>query len=171
MKEKKQPEDKTLPKQELNIEELEKQLKGCKTKKDEYLAGWQRARADLVNYKKEEKERISQLSSYFNTDLILKLLPILYNLALAEDKIPEELKQNENIKGLLQIKIQIQGFLKDQGVQGIETLEKKFDPNFHEVVEEVEAKDMDKGIIVEEVQRGYLLKDKVLRPAKVKISK
>lgn len=171
MAEKKQSEDKASEKQELNIEELKKELEDCKKKRDEYLAGWQRARADLVNYKKEEKDRINQLSSYFNNDLILKLLPILDSLNLAENKIPEELREDENIKGLLQIKIQVQDFLKNQGVKRIETLEEKFDPNFHEVVGEIEAKDRDKGIIVEEVQRGYLLNDKVLRPAKVKISK
>lgn len=155
----------------LDIEKLKKQLEDCQKQKEEYLAGWQRSRADFINYKKEEKDRITQLSSYFNTDLILKLLPILDNLNLAEKKIPENLRKNENIKGLLQIKIQIQDFLKNQGVKEIESLGKKFDPNLHEVVGEVEIKDQESGIIIEEAQKGYLLNNEVIRPAKVKISK
>lgn len=152
-------------------EELEQKLKECQKLKDEYLAGWQRERADFLNYKKGEFERIGEILKYAGTGLIFKFLPVLDNLELAEKEIPKELKDNENVKGLLQIKTQIRDILKNQGVEEIESLGRKFDPNFYEVVEEVKMKDKESGIVIEEVQKGYKIHGKVLRPAKVKVSK
>ncbi len=154
-----------------HIEELKKKLEECQKKRDEYLAGWQRARADFLNYKKEEMERIKEILKYGNENLILKILPILDNFELIEKKLPENLKNDENLKGVLQTKTQFQDFLKNQGIEEIKTIGEKFDPNFQEVVEEVEVKDKESGTIIEETQKGYILNGKVLRPAKVKIAK
>jgi molecular chaperone GrpE len=164
-------EEEKREKSELNLEELKQKLEECEKLKDEYLAGWQRERAELLNYKKEEMERIGELIKYADLGLILKFLPILDNFEIAEKKLPENLKTDENVKGLLQIKNQILDFLKNQGVEEIKSVGEKFNPNFHEVIEEVEVKDKEPGIIVEEVQKGYLINGKVLRPARVKISK
>ena len=164
-------EKKEAKKDDIDKEDLAKKLEECEKLKDEYLAGWQRARADFVNYKKEELERIESLISFANTGLMLKILPILDNFELAEKKMDSKLKSDDNVKGLLQIKSQIQDFLKNQGIEEIKTTQMKFDPKLHEVVEEIEVKDKEPGIIVEELQKGYLLSDQLLRSAKVKISK
>jgi molecular chaperone GrpE len=153
------------------IEELKKKLEEAEKLKNEYLAGWQRARADLINYKKEELERVGELIKFSANGLILKILPILDNFEIAEKKLPEDLKNNENVKGILQIKNQILNFLKEQGVEEIKSVGERFDPNFHEVVEEVEAKDKEPGTIVEEIQKGYKINGRLLRPAKVKVAK
>jgi len=158
-------------KKELNIEDFKKQLKECQKQKEEYLAGWQRSRADFLNYQKEKMERIGEILKYGKVELVLKILPILDNFEIVEKKISPSLKNDANIKGLLQIKTQLLDFLKNQGVEEIKTIGQKFDPNFHEVVEEVETKDKKSGVIIEEVQKGYLLYGKVLRPAKVRVSK
>lgn len=160
-----------VQKKEPTLDELKKQLEECQKLKDEYLAGWQRARAELLNYKKEELERIGELIKYADTGLILKILPILDNFEIAEKKLPENLKQDENIKGLILIKNQIQDFLKNQGVEEIKTIGEKFDPNFMEVVEEVEGKNVDSGIAIEEIQKGYKIHGRLLRPAKVRVVK
>jgi len=164
---------------EQNIEELKKKLEECEKLKDEYLAGWQRERADFLNYKREELERIGEILKYTNVGLILNILPILDNFEIAEKKLPEDLKNDENVKGILQIKNQILDFLKNQGVEEIKSAGEKFDPNFHEAVEEIEpssakateGKDIKSGIIVEEIQKGYKIHGKVLRPARVKVAK
>jgi len=181
----------SVPKQELNIEELKKkgdeskdssspvdisrdisrELEECQKLKDEYLAGWQRERADFLNYKKEELERIGEILKYTNVGLILNILPILDNFEIAEKKLPEDLKNDENVKGILQIKNQILDFLKNQGVEKIESLGKKFDPNLMEVVEVVEMKEKESAIVLEEIQKGYKINGRLLRPTKVKISK
>ena len=156
---------------EQNIEELKKKLEECEKLKDEYLAGWQRERADFLNYKREELERIGEILKYTNVGLILNILPILDNFEIAEKKLPEDLKNDENVKGILQLKNQILDFLKNQGVEEIKSLGEKFDPNFMEVVETTEAKDKESGIVVEEIQKGYKINGKVLRPARVKVAK
>ena len=156
---------------EQNIEELKKKLEECEKLKDEYLAGWQRERADFLNYKKEELERIGEILKYADVGLVLNILPILDNFEIAEKKIPEDLKNDENVKGILQLKNQILDFLKNQGVEEIKSLGEKFDPNFMEVVETTEAKDKESGIVVEEIQKGYKINGKVLRPAKVRVTK
>ena len=166
-----QEEKKQQEKAELNIEEIKKKLEECQKLKDEYLTGWQRARADLLNYKKEEMERIGEFLKYADVGLILKILPILDNFELAEKKTSEDLKNNNSIKGILQIKNQFQDFLKNQGVEEINCLGQKFDPNFQEIVEEVEIKDKESGIITEEIQKGYKINGRLLRPAKVKVAK
>jgi len=156
---------------EISMEELKKKLEECQKLKEEYLAGWQRARADLLNYKKEELERIGELIKYADIGLISKILPILDNFELAEKKLPENLKNDENIKGLLLIKNQIEDFLKSQGVEEIKSVGERFDPNFQEVIEEVEVEGKESGIVLEEVQKGYLINGRLLRPAKVRVRK
>jgi molecular chaperone GrpE len=136
---------------------LDEEIKKLKSQCEEYLSGWKRERADFINYKKEETERISSLVKFANEDLIYKILPILDNLLLAQSHI--------NDAGLLQVIKQFEDLLKKEGVEPIEVLEKKFDPNFMEAVEG------DGETVSEEILRGYMLNGKLLRPAKVKISK
>jgi len=149
----------------------EEKLEESEKKAAEYLAGWQRSRADLLNYKKEEMERIGEFLKYASEEFVLKVLPILDNFEIIEKKMPDNLKNDENIKGLLMIKNQLRDFLKSQGAEEVKSVGQNFDPNLHEVVGETEAKDKEKGLIVEEVQKGYKINGRLLRPAKVKIIK
>lgn len=154
------------------VEELQEELKKHKEEKEEYLNGWKRAKADFENYKKEETERMKEILDYNTEKLILKLLPILDNFNLASREITEEKKEeDEFIKGLLQIESYFQDFLKNEGVEEMECLEKPFDPYFHEAVDLVESGDKKSGIVIEEMQKGYKINDKLLRPAKVKVIK
>lgn len=153
------------------LDNLKKELKQCRKERDDYLAGWQRARADFLNYKKEEAGRTERILDYANEELILKILPILDNIYLAEKEIPKDLKNNKWVEGILQIRNYFQDFLRNQGVEEIKSIGEKFNPNFHEVVETVEKEDKDSGVIVEEIQKGYKLKGKLIRAAKVKVSK
>jgi molecular chaperone GrpE len=116
-------------------------------------------------------ERIGNLIKYAANGLLLKILPILDNFEMAEKNLPENLKANENVKGLLQIKNQIRDFLKSQGVEEIKSVGEKFDPNFHEIVGEVESQGVESGMIIEEIQKGYKINGRLLRPAKVKVTK
>ena len=176
-------------KKELSIEGLKKQLEDCQKAKDEYLAGWQREKADFLNYKKGEMERVGEFLKYANEGLILKILPILDSFEVAEKKLAENLKKDESVKGLLMIKNQILDFLKVQGVEEIKSIGEKFDPNVHEVVGDVpsdlsaeaqrakvevstkEDTKSESGTIIEEIQKGYTINGRLLRPAKVKVTK
>jgi len=167
---------KPAPKGRGSLNEIERQLAECQKLRDEYLNSWKKERASFLNYKKEESERISGLMKFANEELILKILPVLDNIYFAEKKLPKELKSNQWVEGILKIKTQILDFLKSQGVEEIKCLGEKFDPNFQEAVEEVEpafakASVGKSGIVIEEIKKGYKLHNKIIRPAKVKISK
>ena len=153
------------------VEELKKELEDAKAKCEEYLNGWKRERADFLNYKKGEMERIGDLAKYANEELILKIIPILDNIYLAESHVPEELKTHQWIKGFNHIKNQLCDFLVKEGIEAIETFGKRFDPNFMEIVEEVASEGEDSGVVVGETQKGYTMEGKIIRVAKVKISK
>jgi molecular chaperone GrpE len=166
-------------KKEKKPEDLRKKLAECEKLKNEYLASWQRERADFLNYKKGELARVGELVKYADMGIILKILPILDNLELVEKELPDDLKNNENVKGILQIKSQIKDFLKGQGVEEIKSVGNKFDPYLHEIIGGISfseflsknGKEAAPGSIVEEIQKGYIVGGKVLRPAKVKIVK
>lgn len=155
--------------------EENKEPEESKAKCEEYLNGWKRERADFLNYKKEELERIGQLVEYANQKLILKILPILDNFCLAE-KHPSTNSGQAVQEGVMQIKKQLEDLLAKEGIEPIETIGKPFDHNTMEVIEEIEKTDrlpmsIEAGAVVEEVQKGYTLRGKLIRPAKVKISK
>lgn len=145
-------------------------LEECQQQKDEYLAGWQRAQADLMNYKKEESTRTGEILKYKQTETLLNELQLLDNFDIAEKLMPKDLKNDPHVDGLLKIKIQLLNYLKSQGLEEIKVLNSQFDPNFCEVLEEVAAEE-ESGTIVEVAQKGYLLDGKVIRPAKVKTAK
>jgi len=149
-------------------EDLKKKLRECQKEKEEYLAGWQRSRADFINFKREDGERFKKFFEVEKTEMILKILPILDNF---EKATHQQKKVNQVVKGFLQIKKQLEDLLKKEGVEEIKAEGEKFDPNFHQAIEEIEVKDKKSGEILEVVQKGYQLKGRVIRPAKVKVIK
>lgn len=156
-----QKEEKTPPKDD--------RLAECEKKKDEYFAGWQREKADFINYKKAELQRLEEVLFSAKESLVLKLLPVLDNFDLAEKAVKN--REDSNVKGLLMIKKQLMEELKSMGLTEIACLGQKFDPQKHEAVGEKEEKGTEPGIVIEETERGYELNGKVVRPAKVKLSK
>jgi len=140
-------------------------------KEQEYLESWKRERAALLNYKKEELERMKKVVKFANEELILNVLDILDNIYIAEKELPKELENNQWAEGILKIKNQILDFLKKQGVEEIEALGKKFDPCFHEASASIKASADKPETIIEEIKKGYLLHGKVIRPSKIKIAK
>ena len=156
------------------------ELEICKKKCEEYLNNWKRSAADFINYKKDEMERIGFLAKYAKEDTILKILPILDSFYLAEKQLPEKLKKGEEgtpqsiewTKGFLQIQNQISEFLKKEGIEEIKTLGEMFNPETMEVVGEANSEEqIVSGMVIEELQKGYKIQNKVLRPAKVKVIK
>ncbi len=147
------------------IKKLKSKLKSCQKEKAEYLAGWQRAKADLINYKKEQENKISEYYKFANEGLILEVLPVLDSFEQALKHISKPEKEN-----IQQIYKQLKNILKTNGVEEIPVIGKKFNPEFHEAVEEVKS-NKKSGVIIEEVQRGYKLHGKTIRASRVKVSK
>ena len=144
-------------------------MDNIKKERDEYLAGWQRAKADFLNYKKEAVEKMEVFGDMIKTEQVLECLPILDNLEMAVSHLTEKQKKDPVMKGFLQITERFKKILKSQGIEEIKTLGKKFDSTVHEAVGEVKGGKA--GIVIEEVQKGYMKNGVLIRVAQVKVGK
>jgi molecular chaperone GrpE len=135
-----------------------------KEKAENYLANWQRAQADFINYKRRIEQEREDFNKFANAALILSLLPILDDMERAFDSIPPRLAKHSWIDGVKLIERKLRASLEAQGLKPIEAVGEPFDPNFHEAVRQDKGKE---GIVIEEMQKGYMLNDKLLRPSKV----
>jgi len=162
--------DKKQSKIQISKEEYD-DLKKLSGEKDDIYDKYMRIQADFENaLKRLEKEREAFLK-YANEGLVIEFLPIVDSLEIAERHIKTAKDFKAVQKGVDMIHTQIQKFLKELGVERIKTLDEKFDPNKHEVIEAVEAEGKDEDVIVEELKPGYMFNGKLLRPAMVKVSK
>lgn len=154
-----------------DAETLARQVAELKEEAATNLSGWQRSQADFENYKKREEAKQAEILAFAVEVTIVKLLPTLDALEQGLRHAPEGVDEKwlQGIEGTLQ---KLDKVLEEMGVKKIEAVGKKFDPNFHEAVREVPATDgQDDGHVVEELQIGYEINGKVIRPSQVVISK
>ncbi len=154
-----------------SVEELQKQVEEFKSKADEYLDQWRRTAADFSNYRKlvsKEKEELTQTA---NAILLAGLLPILDDFERAFKVVPDHLERLTWVEGIALIYRKIQAIMEQAGVKPIEAEGKQFDPKVHEAITHEEIEGYEDGQIIEEVQKGYMLGDKVLRPSMVRVAK
>jgi molecular chaperone GrpE len=160
---------KKMKKEANEIEEL-------KQKAGEYLAGWQRTQADMSNLRKQmEKEQI-EFVRFANASLVCEILPIIDNFdralkASTDLQITNNTDNTDFIKGVEAIRDQLAEVLKKHGVTKIECVGKPFNPAEHEALMSEESKEHPEDMVIAELEAGYKLNDKVIRPSKVKISK
>lgn len=148
--------------------ELETKLAAAEEKRDEYLAGWQRAKADFINYKKEEFAHLQEVAKYGSEDLIKDLISVMDNFDLGLRALE---KAGPVEKGIYLIRSQIEDILRKRGLQKIEIKAgDMFDPATMEAMTEVEN-NLPQGAVVEEIEPGYRLHEKVLRASRVIVSK
>ncbi len=149
-----------------NIEKNDALLK-CEEQAQEYLNGWKRTQADFINYKNEESKRIESIAKYGNETTIKDVLSVLDSFDLIMKSIPEVVTLGcvDWLKGLETTVRQFDEFLTKHGVTRIEVKEDSFNPAYHEAVETLDG---DQNSI-QEVRTGYMMKDRVIRPSRVKI--
>lgn len=143
-------------------------IETLKKQSDEYLKGWQTERANLLNYQRDENERISKMLTLNERNIILEILSIVDNFDLTIKNLAKD--DNEYLKGINIIYDQLNSLLNKHNCYSFESINKEFDPNLHEAVETINDDTKENNIIVEEMQKGYKLNDIVLRPAKVIIN-
>jgi len=146
------------------IDSLKQALDEEKKRAEDYLANWQRAQADFINYKRRTEQERGELNKFANATLIFNLLPILDDLERAFTSIPFKMAKHDWTDGIRLIERNLRAVLEAQGLAPIQALGEPFDPNFHEAIRQDKGKE---GIVMEEFQKGYILGDRVLRPAKV----
>ena len=147
-----------------NIEALKQALEEEKKKAETNLANWQRAQADFINYKRRSEQEKEEIGKFANTVLMLNLLPILDDLERAFTSIPADLTRLTWVDGIRLIEQKLQASLEAQGLSQIKALGEPFDPKFHEAVMHGKGKE---GMVIEELQKGYKLHDRVIRPTMV----
>jgi molecular chaperone GrpE len=147
-----------------DIETLKQTLAEERGKTETNLAGWQRTQADFINYKRRADQEKEEIGKFANTVFILNLLPILDDLERAFISIPPHLAELSWIDGIRLIERKLRATLEAQGLSEIKALGEPFDPNLHEAVMQGKGKE---GTVVEEVQKGYKLHNRVIRPAMV----
>ena len=148
------------------IEEINK-----KTKEAEEKA--LRASAELINYRKRKDDEVSKIIKYANEDLVLEILPVLDNFERAikmdDDNLDDEV--SKFLSGMKMVYAGLVKALEKYDIKEIEALGKDFDPKLHQAVMTEMNDDKEKDVILEVYQKGYMLKDKLLRPAMVKVNK
>ena len=144
----------------------------AEAKVQEFQEKFMRLQADFSNYKKRSSAERLQVAAAIKGELISTLLPVMDNFERALN-VPQE-KQSEEVRPFIEgyemIYKQLAGVLEKAGVRKIDALDKPFDPNYHQAVMRVPAEGVANDTIVEVLQDGYLLGDKTLRPAMVKVA-
>jgi len=147
-----------------DVDSLKQALAEEKEKAEGYLANWQRAQADFINYKRRAEQEREEIGRFAMSTLILGLLPALDDLERALAVVPLRLSKLDWVDGIRLIERKLRASLEAQGLSPINALGEPFDPNLHEAVMQGKGTE---GIVVGEVQKGYKFHDRVIRPARV----
>lgn len=151
-----------------DVASLEKAFAEEKEKAESYLANWQRAQADFINFKRRIEQERNETVRFANATLMLTMLPVLDDLERALENVSEKLSGLTWVDGIALIYRKLQAILEGHGLSEIKALGEPFDPNLHEAVLYGEGEE---GKVIEELQKGYKLHDRVLRPTMVKVGK
>jgi molecular chaperone GrpE len=153
----------TLTEEQQRIQELESKLEEASQKN-------LRLQADYDNFRRRTREEQAASLKYKSQSLLEQLLPALDNFerALKTEVTDEQAKTL--IQGMEMVYRQLADALKQEGLSEIATVGEKFDPNMHQAVMQVEDSEYESNTVIEELQKGYMLKDRVIRPAMVKVN-
>ena len=157
------PERSAADERDRRIAELESQI-------EEFRNRLLRSQADFDNYRRRTQREKEEMAKYASAELIARLLPVLDNFERAIGAAKSSGDFEALAKGVDMIHRQLLQVLEQEGLKPMETVGQPFNPEIHEAVMRVESDEHEEGIIVEELQRGYILKDRVIRPAMVKVS-
>ncbi len=150
---------------------LEEQLAAAQAEAAKNLEGWQRAAADLANYKKRQAEQVQRLRVDITANIIREILPVLDDLDLAFQNVPDTLSEQEAswVEGFKLVQRKLLKILENNNIQPIDT-DGEFDPNLHEAVTHESSPDHETNAIIAEVRKGYTFDSRVLRPALVRVA-
>mgnify|MGYP006302343177 CR=1 FL=1 len=160
--------DEEVSEEEKQIEELKNKLQQMKKENEENCRKYQRLKADFVNYRKRMTKEKTGIGLHAKIELVEELLTVIDNF---ERALKTEDEDNDYIQGVKMIYRQLVNVLKQEGLEVIKCEGETFDHKYHEAIMQVEDDEVESGIILEELQKGYIFNDKVIRPAMVKVAK
>jgi molecular chaperone GrpE len=151
-----------------DAESLAKLLAEEKEKADRYLANWQRSEADFRNYKAREEQEKKDLINWANSSLICEILPVLDAFDRAFEGVPPDDKNLGWINGFRQIQKMLLDVFSKHGVTEMKCIGEIFDPSRHEAVVQQDGAE---GVVLGEIRKGYMMKDKLIRAPQVSVGK
>jgi len=149
---------------------LREELKQERGKSDEYLNRLRYLQADFENYRKRVEKEVHQIAQSANERLIVNLLDVIDELEMAVQVGKKTENKDALLEGVQIVCKKLHTALEREGLMGIGAVGKPFDPKMHEVLIAVPTKDYEEGMVIEEVRKGFMLRDKVIRPSIVKIA-
>ncbi len=153
---------------EADLDKAQKLIDEERSRSEDYLAQLKYLQADFENYRKRVDREIRDIEDFSTSSLILKILPVLDDLELAIATAGKDAPSGI-VEGITMVQKNLMSALQATGLKAIDAVGKPFDPVVHEAVERVDGKSNDRDMVVGEIRRGYLLKDKVLRPSMVRV--
>jgi molecular chaperone GrpE len=129
-----------------------------------------RSQADFENYKKRSAREKEEAIKYANSSLLEKLVSIIDNFELGLEAARAEGEKSPIFSGMNMVLKQLMDFLADSGLQPIDAVGQKFDPNLHEAIAHEQSEEVAEGLVIRQTRRGYKLKDRLLRPSSVVVS-
>jgi molecular chaperone GrpE len=153
------------------LQDLKNQLDEVRLKSNEYLDGWQRSRAEFANYRKRVEREREQIYQDVAGSIMRRFLDVVDDLERALKNSPKEGEGAEWAKGIELIYRKMLVAMEAEGIKPMVTDGQVFDPNFHEAISHEDNPDHESGEIIEVVQNGYLIGDRVLRPALVRVAR
>lgn len=156
---------------EVTLESLQAELGTAQAEAAKNLEGWQRAVADLANYKRRQEEQASRQRQDITANIMKDILPALDDLDLAFQNLPDSLDEQEAgwVEGFRLVQRKLLQTLEKNNIKAIDA-DGGFDPNLHEAVTYEENPDHDSNTIISELRRGYMIGERVLRPALVRVA-
>ena len=153
------------------LRHLKEEVKSIDLEANKYLDHLKRLKAEYENYKKRAIKERQQIVLWSIEDFVKELLPVLDNLERAIDSTRSTQDFSSLAEGIQLVESQFKSVLKKQGLKEIKAKGMQFDPYLHEAIMRIESEDYPDNLVVEELQKGYKFKDKVLRPSMVKVNK
>jgi molecular chaperone GrpE len=166
MSDEKQMPEETSHETEKITQELEEEKKLC----GEYLNRLKYLQADFDNYRKRVERQLEDIKRYSNERFIIEMLEVVDELEIAVKAGRDSNSTNVLIEGVEMTLKKIQKILINENVRPVECLEKPFDPSKCNAVATVEKEDVEEGTVVEEIRKGYIMNDKIIRPSIVKVT-
>ena len=152
------------------VSQLEEELATARQETGELRASWQRTAADFANFRRRTEQERETVVGLANEVLLLKLLNVVDDFDRALAAMPRELEHLGWIEGVWLVERKLHALLDSEGVTPMEVIGQPFDPREHEAVIHEETTEAPDGTVIAELQRGYHLRDRVLRPALVKVA-
>jgi molecular chaperone GrpE len=154
-----------------DLEQLRAELETAQQEAAESKAQWQRSAADFANYRRRTEQEREAMTSFANEVLLAKLLAIVDDFDRAIANMPAELQDVSWVGGIVAIDRKLRQLLDSEGLTPIESLGKQFDPHEHEAIAQEDRPGVPEGTVIAELQKGYRIRDRVLRPAMVAVAR